>query len=336
MDAPNRRGALLVTRLELGALAAGRARRRGRRARPDSCGCCRGGQRASRSTRWRSARASNRAIFCRARIDETAIDKSEPRTCSTRAAPRRRVGAGADPGRRRRGHSTVGVDVRRQHRQLRASSTIARRRPAPSTSLAAPGSNVRCRPPRWSRRREHALVSRYRRTDADRAADRPRRYFGEAPPPLHTRAAPPESAHRRRETPWPIRSTSSTPPRESTPYLARAHRAGGRYAERRDRGARRRRSRSSAAWIGHRHAGARPSWPRTVVHVANFHTTALCSLTRSCVLTGRNHHANGMGRIIELATGSSSIPRASRARTASCPRCWCPHGFAAYGRQAAH
>src|SRR5262245_53263958 len=36
---------------------------------------------------------------------------------------------------------------------------------------------------------------------------------------------------------------------------------------------------------------------------SNFHTTALCSPTRACLLTGRNHHSNGMGRIIELATG---------------------------------
>ncbi len=35
----------------------------------------------------------------------------------------------------------------------------------------------------------------------------------------------------------------------------------------------------------------------------NFHTTALCSPTRACMLTGRNHHAVGMGRIIDLATG---------------------------------
>ena len=35
----------------------------------------------------------------------------------------------------------------------------------------------------------------------------------------------------------------------------------------------------------------------------NFHTTALCSPTRACLLTGRNHHVNGMGRVIELATG---------------------------------
>ena len=48
---------------------------------------------------------------------------------------------------------------------------------------------------------------------------------------------------------------------------------------------------------------------------SNFHTTALCSPTRACVLTGRNHHSNGMGRIIELATGfpgyDSRIPRAN-------------------------
>ena len=30
------------------------------------------------------------------------------------------------------------------------------------------------------------------------------------------------------------------------------------------------------------------------VRLANFHTTALCSPTRACLLTGRNHHSNGM------------------------------------------
>ena len=35
----------------------------------------------------------------------------------------------------------------------------------------------------------------------------------------------------------------------------------------------------------------------------NMHTTALCSPTRSCVLTGRNHHKNGMACITELSTG---------------------------------
>jgi arylsulfatase len=36
---------------------------------------------------------------------------------------------------------------------------------------------------------------------------------------------------------------------------------------------------------------------------SNFHTTALCSPTRAALLTGRNHHSNGMGRIVEIATG---------------------------------
>ena len=35
----------------------------------------------------------------------------------------------------------------------------------------------------------------------------------------------------------------------------------------------------------------------------NFHTTAMCSPTRSCLLTGRNHHSNGMACITEFATG---------------------------------
>ncbi|MFI5673032.1 arylsulfatase [Streptomyces sp. NPDC051704] len=36
---------------------------------------------------------------------------------------------------------------------------------------------------------------------------------------------------------------------------------------------------------------------------SNMHTTALCSPSRSCIITGRNHHANGMAAITELATG---------------------------------
>jgi arylsulfatase A-like enzyme len=33
------------------------------------------------------------------------------------------------------------------------------------------------------------------------------------------------------------------------------------------------------------------------------HTTALCSPSRSCMITGRNHHSNGMAAVTELATG---------------------------------
>lgn len=35
----------------------------------------------------------------------------------------------------------------------------------------------------------------------------------------------------------------------------------------------------------------------------NMHTTALCSPTRSCIITGRNHHSNAMSCITEGATG---------------------------------
>jgi len=45
---------------------------------------------------------------------------------------------------------------------------------------------------------------------------------------------------------------------------------------------------------------------------SQWHTTALCSPTRSCFLTGRNHHQNGFASISEAATGfpgySSHIP----------------------------
>jgi arylsulfatase len=51
----------------------------------------------------------------------------------------------------------------------------------------------------------------------------------------------------------------------------------------------------------------------TGVKFAWFHTTALCSPTRSCLLTGRNHHRNGLGRVADLAMGfpgyDGEIPR---------------------------
>ncbi len=39
------------------------------------------------------------------------------------------------------------------------------------------------------------------------------------------------------------------------------------------------------------------------VRFNNMHTTALCSPTRSCILTGRNHHSNAMACITEGASG---------------------------------
>jgi hypothetical protein len=48
----------------------------------------------------------------------------------------------------------------------------------------------------------------------------------------------------------------------------------------------------------------------------NFHTTALCSASRASLLTGRNHHRNGMGRVIELATGLQPDPFLTHRRRA--------------------
>ncbi len=39
------------------------------------------------------------------------------------------------------------------------------------------------------------------------------------------------------------------------------------------------------------------------LRLRNFNTTGICSATRSCLLTGRNHHSNHMGAVAELATG---------------------------------
>jgi arylsulfatase len=62
----------------------------------------------------------------------------------------------------------------------------------------------------------------------------------------------------------------------------------------------------------------------------NFHTTALCSPTRACLMTGRNHHVNGMGRVIELATGfpgyDARIPRANGFLS----EMLVPHGYATF------
>ena len=60
-----------------------------------------------------------------------------------------------------------------------------------------------------------------------------------------------------------------------------------------------------------------------------WHTTALCSPTRSCLLTGRNHTTNGMACITEAATGfpNGNGARARRSARPS-PRCWSSAGSA--------
>ena len=53
-----------------------------------------------------------------------------------------------------------------------------------------------------------------------------------------------------------------------------------------------------------------------------WHTTALCSPTRSCLLTGRNHTRNSMACITEAATAFPTPAGSSRPRTAPSPRSW--------------
>ena len=54
------------------------------------------------------------------------------------------------------------------------------------------------------------------------------------------------------------------------------------------------------------------AWRRTGLIYSQWHTTALCSPTRSTFLTGRNHHSNGFASISEISTGfpgyNSHIP----------------------------
>jgi arylsulfatase len=66
------------------------------------------------------------------------------------------------------------------------------------------------------------------------------------------------------------------------------------------------------------------------VRLANFHTTALCSPSRSCLLTGRNHHRNAMARVADLAVGYPGyygrIPR----RNGFLSEILNEHGYASY------
>jgi arylsulfatase A-like enzyme len=62
----------------------------------------------------------------------------------------------------------------------------------------------------------------------------------------------------------------------------------------------------------------------------NFHTTGLCSPTRACVLTGRNHHSVGMGRIIDLSLGFPGYDSTISPRHGFLPAMLTPAGWAAY------
>jgi arylsulfatase A-like enzyme len=66
------------------------------------------------------------------------------------------------------------------------------------------------------------------------------------------------------------------------------------------------------------------------IRFGNFHTTALCSPTRACLLTGRNHHSNGMGSIVELAMGFPGYSTEIPFENGFLSEMLTPHGYAAY------
>jgi arylsulfatase A-like enzyme len=61
-----------------------------------------------------------------------------------------------------------------------------------------------------------------------------------------------------------------------------------------------------------------------------FHTTALCSPTRSCLLTGRNHHSNAMAGITEISTGYPSYNGNIPFENGFLSEMLVPHGYNTY------
>ena len=63
---------------------------------------------------------------------------------------------------------------------------------------------------------------------------------------------------------------------------------------------------------------------------SNFHTTALCSPTRSALLTGRNHHTNAMAGIVEFPAGFPGYTCEIPFENGLLPEILTPQGYAAY------
>jgi arylsulfatase A-like enzyme len=62
----------------------------------------------------------------------------------------------------------------------------------------------------------------------------------------------------------------------------------------------------------------------------NMHTTALCSPSRSCILTGRNHHANATASVNELATGYPGYNGRIPFENGFLPEMLLQHGYSTY------
>ena len=62
----------------------------------------------------------------------------------------------------------------------------------------------------------------------------------------------------------------------------------------------------------------------------SFHTTALCSPTRACLMTGRNHHANGMARIVEFSSGFPGYDATIQPENGFLPEILVRNGYATF------
>jgi arylsulfatase A-like enzyme len=62
----------------------------------------------------------------------------------------------------------------------------------------------------------------------------------------------------------------------------------------------------------------------------NMHTTALCSPSRSCIITGRNHHANATAAINEIATGYPGYNGRIPFENGFLPEMLLTHGYSTY------
>ena len=63
---------------------------------------------------------------------------------------------------------------------------------------------------------------------------------------------------------------------------------------------------------------------------SNYHTTALCSPTRACLMTGRNHHASGMARIVEFSSGFPGYDATIQPENGFLPEILVRHGYATF------
>jgi arylsulfatase A-like enzyme len=61
-----------------------------------------------------------------------------------------------------------------------------------------------------------------------------------------------------------------------------------------------------------------------------FHVTAICSPTRACLLTGRNHHAVGMGFLVDLPLGFPGYSGRIPATAPTLPRVLRSHGYSTF------